>query len=87
MHHVAGHHLLDCDLDFGARAHDAGGLHLQLHETLDRLGGPPLGDRFQEAAEKDQRDDHAGGLEIGRRRAGGEDLRHDERQQRIEIGG
>jgi hypothetical protein len=39
-------------------------LALQAHQLLDRLAGAPLGPRFQQLAQHDQRDDHRRRLEV-----------------------
>ncbi|MNW20095.1 hypothetical protein D3C71_2203280 [compost metagenome] len=54
---------------------DAGGLGLLAHKALDRLAGAALGDGFEPAADKDQRNDDGCGLEIDVARFRGHELR------------
>ncbi|GAA5666970.1 hypothetical protein Brsp07_05496 [Brucella sp. NBRC 14130] len=60
---------------------------LKADETLDRLGCPAFGARFEQPPEQDKRHDHRGGLEIDVYRSGGEEAGREGRHQRIAIGG
>lgn len=85
LDHVASHHLADVDDAIGAA--DMGDPRLQADQSLDRLGRPPLGASFEEAAEQDQGDDHCRRFVIDVDRAGRQKLRRKGRDQRIEIRG
>ena len=84
---VPRHHVLDGNFHLLSVPDYVGRLGPQPHQLLDRLGSSSLGDGLEVAAEQDQGDDDAGGLEIGGRRALGKDIRGQKGGHRIEIGG
>ena len=55
-------------------------------ERGDGSGRPTFGARFEQPAQKDERDDHAGGFVIDLSRAGGQQLRGEGRDGGKEIG-
>ncbi|MNV32874.1 hypothetical protein D3C71_1242240 [compost metagenome] len=66
--HIAGAHILQRHIDGFTIAQHAGGLRLQADKPLYRLAGAAFGARFEESAEKDERDDNRRRLiiDIGR---------------------
>ncbi len=85
-HHVADAHLLRRNVERLAATLDVSDARRQRGERGDGSGRPTFGARLQQSAQKDERDDHAGGFVIDLSRAGGQQLRGEGRNGGKEIG-
>ncbi len=73
---VADAHLLDRDFEFLAASHDARRFRAQAHQTPDGVARPAARSGLQQLAQDDQGDDDGGGLEVQVAARQAEDDRH-----------